>query len=75
MSTSDKTFSQVKDILRKLDRSIDEAREKRLSTDHHGPVGANPTTSPRGPAGRDEAPPPPARAEPSRSNAGSWMSR
>lgn len=32
MSTSEKTFTQVKDILRKLERSIDQAREKRL---HH----------------------------------------
>ena len=29
MSTSRESFTQVKDILRKLDRSIDEAREKR----------------------------------------------
>ncbi len=32
MSTSDKTIAQVKDILRKLDRSIEDAREKRLRT-------------------------------------------
>ena len=30
MSTSDRTISQVRAILNKLDRSIDEAREKRL---------------------------------------------
>ncbi len=30
MSTSKQTFTQVKDILRKLDRSIDDARERRL---------------------------------------------
>jgi hypothetical protein len=29
MSTSERTFSQVKAILGKLDRSIDEARERR----------------------------------------------
>jgi hypothetical protein len=30
MSTSDKTLNQVRAILNKLDRSIDEARERRL---------------------------------------------
>jgi hypothetical protein len=30
MSTSDKSFNQVRAILNKLDRSIDEARERRL---------------------------------------------
>ena len=30
MSTSRQTFSQVKDILKRLDRSIDAARAKRL---------------------------------------------
>lgn len=30
MSTSDKSFNQVRAILNKLDRSIDAAREKRL---------------------------------------------
>lgn len=30
MGTSERTFNQVKDILVKLDRSIDRAREKRL---------------------------------------------
>lgn len=32
MSTSDKTIAQVKDILRKLDRSIEDARDRRLRT-------------------------------------------
>lgn len=31
MSTSKQTMTQVRDILRKLDRSIDDARAKRLS--------------------------------------------
>lgn len=37
MSTSDRTLNQVRAILTKLDRSIDEAREKRT---HTGPVAA-----------------------------------
>jgi len=32
MSTSDRTLNQVRAILNKLDRSIDEAREKRTHT-------------------------------------------
>lgn len=31
MSTSKQTFSQVKDILRKLDRSIEDAKARRLN--------------------------------------------
>ncbi|MBX3353857.1 MAG: hypothetical protein KF684_13065 [Phycisphaeraceae bacterium] len=91
MSTSDKTFTQVKDILRKLDRSIDEAREKRLS--HDEPVSASAAIGAARP-GRDSETlsPPPNRAEPTRSSnpaggggsggsagasggAGGWMSR
>ncbi|MBL0922576.1 MAG: hypothetical protein IBJ10_10685 [Phycisphaerales bacterium] len=34
MATSRETFTQVKDILRKLDRSIDAARERRTGPDH-----------------------------------------
>ncbi len=45
MSTSDKTIAQVKDILRKLDRSIEDAREKRLRT--NGPA-ARPGDGARG---------------------------
>jgi len=33
MSTSDRAFNQVKEILEKLDRSIDAARSKRLHVD------------------------------------------
>ena len=40
MATSSESFQQVKDILRKLDRSIDAARTRRLG---HGP---QPTTAP-----------------------------
>ncbi len=32
MGTSQESFDQVKDILRKLDRSIDQARSRRLAT-------------------------------------------
>lgn len=32
MGTSPETFNQVKDILKKLDRSIDDARNRRVST-------------------------------------------
>ncbi len=54
MSTSKQTFSQVKDILRKLDRSIDDAREKRLRpalqapVAGHDPRAAGPTPVPGG---------------------------
>lgn len=33
MGTSPETFDQVKNILRKLDRSITDARQRRLDTD------------------------------------------
>lgn len=33
MGTSPETFDQVKNILRKLDRSITDARQRRLNTD------------------------------------------
>lgn len=33
MATSPETFRQVRDILKKLDRSIDTARDRRLSTE------------------------------------------
>jgi len=33
MGTSPETFDQVKNILRKLDRSISDARQRRLDTD------------------------------------------
>lgn len=37
MGTSERTFNQVKDILAKLDRSIDRAREKRLDVKQEVP--------------------------------------
>ncbi len=44
MATSPEAFHQVKEILRKLDRSIDSARDKRLSGSEPGPVA--PPTAP-----------------------------
>lgn len=49
MSTSDRTFNQVKAILNKLDRSIDEIRERRTQ----GP------TKPPAPAASSGEPTPP----------------
>jgi len=39
MTTSKQTFTQVKDILRKIDRSITDARERRLRDE--GTLGPN----------------------------------
>lgn len=75
MSTSEKTFTQVKDILRKLERSIDEAREKRL---HHDDDTENsdPSPSPRSvEPGRAQPMNPSARPEASRTASSGWMSR
>lgn len=55
MSTSDRTLNQVRAILNKLDRSIDEAREKRT----HTPTAA-PPPAPAPAAVQAPAPPPPA---------------
>jgi hypothetical protein len=42
MTTSRQTFTQVKDILRKIDRSITDARERRLRDEGTlGPAPAN----------------------------------
>lgn len=58
MATSPETFKQVRDILKKLDRSIDSARDRRLSqsdeessptngrTDHARPQRAKPMRNP-----------------------------
>ncbi|MFI4871388.1 MAG: hypothetical protein ACIARQ_06215 [Phycisphaerales bacterium JB061] len=67
MTTSQHTFDQVRSILGRLDRSIDQAREKRLHGDEEPAA-----TETAAPAGRTEpsAPPPPAvgpaRATPAR---------
>lgn len=42
MSTSQRTFEQVKSILGKLDRDIDAARQKRLQTRTPSPIAAAP---------------------------------
>ncbi len=55
MSTSDRTFNQVKAILSKLDRSIDEIREKRTQ----GP--AKPATAAATPPASPEPTQAPAR--------------
>lgn len=55
MSTSKKTINEVRDILRKLDRSIDAARERRLGS---GPAlrdGAHRRDTDDGPSPLDEA--------------------
>lgn len=55
MSTSDRTINQVRAILNKLDRSIDEARERRL---HPAPPPA-PTPPPApAPAHKPQTSPP-----------------
>jgi hypothetical protein len=50
MATSPETFNQVRDILRKLDRSIDNARNRRLAG-REGDAPDQPT-----PEGEDAAP-------------------
>lgn len=52
MGTSKRTFTQVRDILRKIDRSIDDARARRLG-------GPSPQQQQQQPA-----PPPPSPAQP-----------
>ncbi len=75
MSTSDKTFTQVKDILRKLERSIDQAREKRLHLDDEDAT-ESPAPSPR-PAepGRAQPLQAPARHESPRTSPSGWIAR
>lgn len=53
MSTSDRTINQVRAILNKLDRSIDEAREKRT---HVPPPPAAPVPAPAAPTALAPAP-------------------
>lgn len=59
MTTSQHTFDQVRSILGRLDRSIDQAREKRLHGDDEPKQQSTQTAAPER---RDEpkAPPPPA---------------
>jgi len=69
MTTSQHTIDQVRSILGRLDRSIDQAREKRLHGDPE-PRDAQPSPQASEPAPRTQAPPPPAvgpaRSAPSR---------
>lgn len=58
MSTSERTFNQVRAILSKLDRSIDEARERRT----HPPAAAVPQAPAPQPATVQPAAPSPAPA-------------
>ena len=60
MGTSPETFRQVRDILKKLDRSIDTARDRRLSTE--GPEDPG--------IGRADDPSRPLRAKPMRTPPG-----
>ena len=60
MSTSPETLAQVRDLLRKMDRSIDDARDKRLSHDSKVPAPA-PTNNP---APDDDPQAKPGRARP-----------
>ena len=53
MATSPEAFNQVRDILKKLDRSIDSARDKRLLSGEPGDPGET------GESGHDAAPTPP----------------
>lgn len=46
MSTSDRTINQVRAILNKLDRSIDEAREKRTHIPPPTPMASQPIPVP-----------------------------
>ena len=58
MSTSKKTLNEVRDILRKLDRSIDAARERRLGAGDDLPATPHrrdENGSPDGPSPLDQA--------------------
>lgn len=48
MATSPETFKQVRDILKKLDRSIDSARDRRLSNEHDADEATDTATPPDG---------------------------
>lgn len=63
MATSPEAFHQVKEILRKLDRSIDSARDKRLSGSDPAPLAVPATPSA---LNRSEPPAPPADNAPLR---------
>jgi len=60
MSTSPETLAQVRDLLRKMDRSIDDARDKRLSHD----TKPQPSSPAAGPAPDADPQSKPGRARP-----------
>lgn len=60
MGTSPETFAQVKNILRKLDQSIDAARNRRLAT----PAPSAKANGTHAPQRLPEPPPNPNRARP-----------
>lgn len=60
MTTSQHTIDQVRSILGRLDRSIDQAREKRLHGDTEPRAAATPPAKAEEPAARTTVPPPPA---------------
>jgi len=65
MGPSQRSFNQVKSILSKLDRSIDEARQKRLHIDDPTPPPPSPAPTPT-PSRTETAGTPPARPSPGR---------
>lgn len=67
MSTSQRAFQQVRSILEKLDRRIDEAREARLHP-HPAPAEAQPAPTAR-PGAQDAAPIPAPSAQPTHGRA------
>lgn len=67
MATSPESFRQVKNILRKLDQSIDAARDRRLTSRSGGqPAPAAATPAGGGAAAPNRAKPLPPRNEPNR---------
>jgi len=64
MNTSPKTISHVRDILKKLDRSIDAARAKRLGQDEQEPEPASSVDPERNGSGEVVGDPPRQRARP-----------
>ena len=73
MSTSERAFNQVKAILGKLDRSIDQARQKRLQT--VPPIPSRQAGQAAAPIGRAQPLRGPADKGPSSSNAYQRWSR
>lgn len=64
MGPSDRAFNQVKAILGKLDRNIDQLREQRTTPAVATPAGSNTTVIPPAPARNPEPTPPRASNSP-----------